>query len=55
MKTQIFHHAKIYIIFKKSSEKNPKSIKILGFRVYFTMQKFTLAKKQPIWGLPNLI
>jgi hypothetical protein len=25
-------------------QKNPKSIKILGFRVYFTMQKFTLQK-----------
>jgi hypothetical protein len=29
METQIFHHAKIYLIFKKSSKRNPKSFKIL--------------------------
>jgi hypothetical protein len=29
METQIFHHAKIYIIFKKILQKKPKSFKIL--------------------------
>jgi ornithine carbamoyltransferase len=29
METQIFQHAKIYIIFKKSSKRNQKSFQIL--------------------------